>query len=66
MSGPSPSAPKGPESVSSNSLIWAVLAAGLAIGIFVCSGRVEPEKKTFYLLAGALGAVTAAVNGYGA
>jgi hypothetical protein len=66
MSSPPPSAPKGPESESSNALIWAVLAAGFAIGMFVYSGRVEPEKKNFYLLAGAVGAIMAAVNGYGA
>jgi hypothetical protein len=49
-----------------NALLWAVLAAAFAGGMFVYSGKVEPEKKNFYLLGGAIGAIIAAVNGYGA
>jgi hypothetical protein len=66
MTGPSPSAPQGQERESSNALIWSALSAGFAIGMFIYSGRVEPEKTTFYVIASAIGALMAAVNGYGA
>jgi hypothetical protein len=49
-----------------NAILWAVLAAAFAVGMFVYSGKVDPEKKNFYLLAGAMGAILAAVNGYSA
>jgi high-affinity Fe2+/Pb2+ permease len=49
-----------------NAILWAVLAAAFAVGMFIYSGKVEPEKKNFYLLGGAIGAILAAVNGYSA
>jgi hypothetical protein len=50
----------------SNAVLWAVLAAVFAAFMFVQAGKVEPEKQNFYRLAGAAGAILAAVNGYGA
>ena len=49
-----------------NAILWAVLAAAFAIGMFAYSGKVEPEKKNFYLIGGGIGAILAVVNGYGA
>ena len=49
-----------------NAILWAVLAAAFAVGMFVYSGKVDPEKKTFYLVAGGIGAIFAAVHVYGA
>ena len=49
-----------------SAILWAVLAAAFAVFMFVYSGKVEPEKKNFYLLGGAVGAILAAVNGYSA
>ena len=49
-----------------NAILWAVLAAAFAVGMFIYSGKVEPEKKNFYLLGGAIGAILAVVNGYSA
>ena len=49
-----------------NAILWAVLAGAFAVGMFIYSGKVEPEKKNFYLLGGAIGAILAAVNGYSA
>lgn len=49
-----------------NTILWAVLAAGFAAFMFVQSGKVEADKKNFYLLGGGIGAVLAAVYGYGA
>ena len=49
-----------------NAILWAVLAAAFAIGMFWYSGKAEPEKKNFYLLGGAIGAILAVVNGYSA
>jgi hypothetical protein len=47
-------------------IIWTALAAAFAVFMFVYSGRVEPEKRNFYLLGGAVGAIIAAINGYNA
>ncbi len=49
-----------------NAILWAVLAAAFAVGMFVYSGKVPDEKKNLYLLMGGIGAILAAVNGYGA
>ncbi|MBM3980485.1 MAG: hypothetical protein FJ304_09380 [Planctomycetes bacterium] len=49
-----------------NAILWAVLAAAFAVGMFIYSGKVEAEKKNLYLLMGGVAAVMAAVNGYGA
>lgn len=49
-----------------NAILWAVLAAAFAVGMFMYSGKVEAEKKNLYLLMGGVAAVMAAVNGYGA
>lgn len=49
-----------------NAILWAVLAAGFAVFMFVQAGKVEPEKQNFYRIAGVAGAILAAVNGYGA
>ncbi|HEY1191295.1 MAG TPA: hypothetical protein VGE74_26915 [Gemmata sp.] len=50
----------------SNTIIWALVSAAVAIGLFLYTGRIEPEKqKTYYILAG-LAAAVAAVNGYSA
>jgi hypothetical protein len=70
MSTTPPTDPKDPKDAAkkelNNALIWAVLAAAVAVFMFVQSGKVEPEKKNFYLLGGAVGAIIAAVNGYSA
>jgi high-affinity Fe2+/Pb2+ permease len=55
-----------PKKELNNALLWAVLAAAFAVGMFVYSGKVEPEKKNFYLIGGAIGAIVAAINGYSA
>ena len=67
MSAPPPGEPKGaPKNELNNALIWTVLAAAFAVFMFVYSGKVDPEKKNFYLIGGGIGAVVAAVNGYSA
>ncbi len=49
-----------------NAILWAVLAAAFAVGMFVYSGKVDQEKKNFYLIGGGIGALVAAFNGYNA
>ena len=70
MSTTPPTDPKDPKDAAkkelNNALLWAVLAAAVAVFMFVQSGKVEPEKKNFYLLGGAVGAIIAVVNGYSA
>jgi hypothetical protein len=67
MSAPQPGEPKGaPKKELNNALVWTVLATAFAVFMFVYSGKVDPEKKNFYLIGGGIGAVVAAVNGYGA
>lgn len=58
--------PTDPKKELNNAILWAVLAAAFAVGMFVYSGKVDPEKKNFYLLAGGVGAIFAAIHGYGA
>jgi hypothetical protein len=50
----------------SNATLWAVLSAVFAVGLFFYSGKVDPEKKSIYLIGGAIAAIIAAVNGYSA
>ncbi len=50
----------------SGAVVWALLAAAFAVGMFAYSGKVDAEKRGFYYVAGAIGAILAAVNGYGA
>ena len=67
MSTTPPPDPKGAAKKElSNAVIWAVLSAAVAAFMFVYSNKVGVEKKNFYLLAGAAGAVVTAVNGYNA
>lgn len=49
-----------------NAVVWTVIAVAVAVFMFVNSGKVEPEKKNFYLVGSAVGAILAAVNGYSA
>ena len=56
--------PKDAEKERSNATLWAVLAAVFAVGLFVYSGKVDPEKKNLYLIGGAVAAIIAAFNGY--
>jgi hypothetical protein len=70
MSTPPPANPKDPKEAAkkemTNAVTWTVIAAAVAVGLFVYSGKVEPDKKNFYVIAAAVGAIVAAVNGYGA
>jgi hypothetical protein len=47
-------------------VIWTVIAAGVAVFMFVYSGKVDPAKKNFYILGAVVGLIIAAVNGYSA
>ncbi len=49
-----------------NAVIWTVIAAAVAAFLFFQSAKVDPEKKTFYLIGGAVGAIIAVINGYSA
>ena len=70
MSTTPPPDPKDPKDAAkkatNNAFIWAVLAAAFAVFLFVQSGRVDPEKKNFYLIGGGIAALVAAINGYSA
>ena len=67
MSATPPSDPKeAAKKELTNAVVWTVLAVAFAIGAFVYSNKVAAEKKNFYLIAGAIGAILAAVNGYSA
>jgi membrane protein DedA with SNARE-associated domain len=63
------SAPPTPPDASRNeltsALVWAFGAAVVAVFAFFRAGQLE-EKRTFYLIAGAVAAVIAVVNGYSA
>jgi hypothetical protein len=63
---PDPKAPNDTRRELTGAIVRAVLAAALAVGLFAYSGRVDPEKKTFYLAAAAIGAIVVVVNGYSA
>ena len=58
-----PDAAKNGEQRGSSGPCW---RSAFAVFMFVYSGKVEPEKKNFYLIAGGIGAVAAAINGYNA
>ena len=66
MSAPPPDPKEAAKKELTNAAVWAVLAAALAVFMFVYSGQVPPEKKNFYLVGGAVGAIIATVNGYSA
>jgi hypothetical protein len=67
MSAPPPGEPPGAARKEfSSALIWTVLATAFAVGLFVYSGNVAPEKKNIYLIGGGIGVVVAAINGYSA
>lgn len=67
MSSPPPNDPKNNSGKElTNSLFWTVLAVAVAVFWFVYSGKVDAEKKNFYLIAGGIAAVVAAINGYSA
>jgi hypothetical protein len=67
MSATPPPAPKdAAKKELTNAVIWTVLAAAFAVFMFVRSADEGNEKKNFYLLAGGIGAVVTAVNGYNA
>lgn len=70
MSATPPTDPQDPKDAAkkevNNALLWAILAAAFAVFMFMQSGKVDPEKKNFYLLGGGIGAILAAINGYGA
>jgi hypothetical protein len=64
MSTTPPNGAKDSKKELNNALVWAFLAAAFAVGMFLYSGKVDPEKKTFYLIGGAIGAIVAVFNGY--
>jgi high-affinity Fe2+/Pb2+ permease len=70
MSTTPPTDPNDPKNAAkkemNNAVLWAVLAAAFALGMFWYSGKVAPEKKNFYLLGAGIGAIIAVVNGYSA
>lgn len=70
MSATPPTDPKSPQDEAkkqlNSAIIWTVIAAAVSAGMFYYSGQADPEKKNFYLIAGAIGAILAVVNGYGA
>jgi hypothetical protein len=69
MSTTPPSAPDPKQAAKkelTSALIWTVIAVAVAVFMFVYSGMVDPEKKNFYLIGGAIGAILALVNGYSA
>lgn len=49
-----------------SAIIWTLLAAGVAVALFIQAARPENEKKNFHILAGTFAIVAAAVNGYAA
>ena len=65
MSTPPPDPKEAAKKELTNAVVWAALAAALAVFMFAYSGQMA-EKKNFYLLGGAVAAVVAAVNGYSA
>ena len=58
--------PTDPKKEQNNAILWTVLAAAFAVGMFVYSGKVDPDKKNFYLIGSAIGAILAAYHGYSA
>jgi len=49
-----------------NALIWAVLAAGLSVFLFIYANKPDNDRRNFYLITGAVAAIVAVVNGYSA
>jgi hypothetical protein len=70
MSSTPPSDPKDPKdaakNAANNAILWSGLSVAFAVFMFVQSGKVDPEKKNFYLIGGGIGAIVAAINGYNA
>jgi hypothetical protein len=66
MSAPPPDPKDAARKEITNAVIWTVLAAVFAVFMFVRSADEGNEKKNFDLLAGGIGAVVTAVNGYNA
>lgn len=70
MSATPPTDPKDPKDAAknavNNAILWSGLAIAFAVFMFFQSGKVDPEKKNFYLLAGGVGAIVGAINGYNA
>jgi hypothetical protein len=63
---PDPKPPNDPRKEAGDALVWTLLAAAVAVGLFVYSGQVPAEKKNFYQLAAGVGALVAAYNGFAA
>jgi hypothetical protein len=49
-----------------SALVWTILAAVLAVYLFVQASRPDNDKKNFYILAGVVAVIAAAANGYAA
>jgi hypothetical protein len=64
MSAPPPDPKEALRKQLTSAVVWTVLSAALAVFMFVYSNKVDPAKKNFYLLAGAVAAIAAAINGY--
>ena len=49
-----------------SAIIWTVLAVVIAVLLFMQAARPDNDKKNFYVLAGVIAVIAAAVNGYAA
>jgi membrane protein DedA with SNARE-associated domain len=49
-----------------SALVWTIIAAVVAVFLFVQVPRQDDDKKTFYIIAGVIAVVAALVNGYAA
>lgn len=49
-----------------SAIVWTVLAAAIAVLLFVQAVRPDNDKKNFYILAGVVAVIAAAANGYAA
>jgi hypothetical protein len=70
MSSPQNTPPDDPRAAAGKQLtsavIWAVLAAALAVVLFLQAAKPDNDKKAFYVLTGAIAVIAALVNGYAA
>lgn len=70
MSTPQPTPPADPKAEFRkqfiSALVWTILAAVLAVYLFIQASRPDNDKKNFYILAGVVAVIAAAANGYAA
>jgi bacteriorhodopsin len=61
-----PTDPQAPRKQLTSALVWTVVAAAVAVVVFINAADPENEKRTFYAIAGVIAVIATIMNGYNA